>query len=57
MKKEKDIKKDLCVNCLAKDSIRWDKRTIDIEDKQGSYKDLSFNYCNECGNVTNVEFE
>ena len=54
---KKEIKKDLCVNCLAENSICWDKITIDIDDKKGSYKDLSYNYCTECGHVTNVEFE
>jgi len=47
---EKDCKK-----CGAENSIRWDKQTIAIDDKHGSYLDLSFYFCEECGNVENVE--
>lgn len=46
----------ICIACGAKNSIQWDKKTISINDKHGSYRDLSFNYCEECGDVTNVEF-
>ncbi len=33
----------------------WEKKDIGIDDKQGSYKDLTFNFCEECGDVTNVD--
>ena len=46
----------VCSACGAKNSIRWDKHTIGIDDKQGSYLDLSFNFCEECGKVTDVDF-
>jgi hypothetical protein len=46
----------ICSACEAKNSLRYDKHCIGIDDKQGSYKDLSFNFCEECGDVTNVEF-
>lgn len=46
----------MCSDCGAVNSIQWEKKTIDIDDKQRSFKDLSFNYCEECGNVTNVDF-
>ena len=45
----------ICSACGAEDSIRWEKKSIGIDDKQGSYKDLTFNFCEECGNVTNVD--
>lgn len=45
-----------CKNCGVEDSIRWDKHTIGIDDEQGSYKDLSFQFCEKCGDVINVEF-
>jgi len=34
----------------------WDKHSIGIDDSQGSYKDLSFQFCEDCGNVSNVDF-
>jgi len=45
----------ICSACGAVNSIRWEKKSIDIDDKQGSYKDLTFDFCEECGNVTNVD--
>ena len=39
--------------CGLEGSIRWDKKEIVIKDKNRSYKDLSFNFCKECGDVTN----
>jgi hypothetical protein len=45
----------ICSACGAENSIRWEKKEISIDDKQGSYKDLTFNFCEECGNVTNVD--
>jgi transcription elongation factor Elf1 len=46
----------VCSACGAENSIRWDKHFIGIDDKQGSYKDLSFQFCEECGDTTNVDF-
>ncbi len=46
----------ICSACGAENSIRWEKKEIGIDDKQGSYKDLMFDFCEECGNVTNVDF-
>jgi hypothetical protein len=46
----------VCSACGAENSIRWDKHCIGIDDKQGSYKDLSFQFCEECGDVTDVDF-
>lgn len=45
----------ICSACGAKNSIRWEKKPIGIDDKQGSYKDLTFDFCEECGNVANVD--
>ena len=45
----------ICSACGAVNSIRWEKKSIGIDDKQGSYKDLTFDFCDECGNVTNVD--
>jgi len=45
----------ICSACGAVNSIRWEKKSIGIDDKQGSYKDLTFDFCEECGNVTNVD--
>lgn len=63
---EKDLQKSteqaltipivVCSACGAENSIRWDKHCIGIDDRQGSYKDLSFQFCEECGDVTNVDF-
>jgi rRNA maturation protein Nop10 len=45
----------ICSACGAENSIRWEKKEISIDDKHGSYRDLTFNFCEECGNVTNVD--
>lgn len=45
----------ICSACGSENSIRWEKKEISIDDKQGSYKDLTFDFCEECGNVTNVD--
>lgn len=45
----------ICSACGAENSIRCEKKEISIDDKQGSYKDLTFDFCEECGNVTNVD--
>ena len=45
----------ICSACGAKNSIFWDKKEISIDDKHGSYKEITFDFCQECGNVTNVE--
>lgn len=45
----------ICSACGAENSIRWEKKEISIDDKQGSYKDLTFDFCVVCGNVTNVD--
>ena len=44
----------ICSACGAENSIRWEKKEIGIDDKQGSYLDLTFDFCEECGNVTKV---
>ena len=46
----------ICSACGAENSIKWEKKEISIDDKHGSYKDLTFNFCEECGNVTDVDF-
>lgn len=45
----------ICSACGAENSIRWEKKSISIDDKHGSYKDLTFDFCEECGDVTNVD--
>jgi hypothetical protein len=45
----------ICSACGAEDSIHWDKKEIRIDDKLGSYLDLRFRYCDQCGNVTDVD--
>jgi len=45
----------ICSACGAENSIRWEKKSIGIDDKQGSYKDLTFDFCEECGDVKNVD--
>ena len=45
----------ICSACGAENSIRWEKKSVGIDDKQGSYKDLTFDFCEECGNITNVD--
>jgi len=45
----------ICSACGAENSIRWEKKSIGIDDKQGTYKNLTFDFCEECGDVTNVD--
>ena len=45
----------ICSACGAKNSMRWEKKSIGIDDKQGSYLDLTFDFCEECGHVENVD--
>lgn len=53
---ELNVSDVVCSACGVKNSLRSDKHTIEIDDKQGSYKDLSFQFCEDCGDVTNVNF-
>jgi transcription elongation factor Elf1 len=46
----------ICSACGAENSMRWGKKSIGIDDKQGSYLDLTFDFCEECGHVENVDF-
>lgn len=43
-------------NCCDNQQLRYDKHSISIDDKQGSYKDLSFSFCENCGHTFNVDF-
>jgi hypothetical protein len=52
-KNSEGLEKLSCRACGLEGSIRWDKKEIVIKDKNRSYKDLSFNFCKECGDVTN----
>ena len=53
MNKEKE--EDKCPECGAKDSMRTESQDIHIDDKKGTYKDLTFDFCEECGYTTNVD--
>ena len=44
-------------DCGAKGSIKWNKVEISVGDKNGTYFDISFNFCDECGKVTNIELD
>lgn len=41
--------------CCGNPEIRCNKVEINVGDKQGTYKDLSFYFCDNCGNVTDEE--
>ena len=43
--------------CCDNPEIQWNRIEISIGDKKGSYKDLSYNFCDNCGEVTNEEIE
>lgn len=62
MKNEDDMNTTLssdktCKVCGAENSIKWDKKQVSIDDTHGSWKDLTFNFCEECGDTTNVELD
>lgn len=40
-----------CTACGAENSILSDKQPIRIGDKKGSYKDLYFQFCEDCGAI------
>lgn len=42
--------------CCDNQSLRWEKKEISIDDKNGSYKDLTFDFCENCGKTFNEEF-
>ena len=44
-----------CSACGAKNSMAWDSKPIELNDKIGRVKDLTFDFCEECGHVENIE--
>lgn len=46
---------DKCAACDSA-SLRYDKHCIGMDDVRGSFKDLTFQYCELCGDVFNVDF-
>jgi hypothetical protein len=53
-KLQTDTETRRCNKCGAQKEMRWNKMDIGIDDKHGSYKTLSFNFCEECGYTNNV---
>lgn len=46
------------VKCCDNPDERWNKHSdIDVGTDTGHYRDLTYNYCNNCGEVWNVEFD
>lgn len=46
------------VKCCDNPDEMWNKHSdIDIGTDTGHYRDLTYNYCNNCGEVWNVEFD
>ena len=43
--------------CCDNPDIQWNKIEISIGDKQGSYRDLNFNFCDNCGETFNESFD
>lgn len=43
--------------CCDNQNLRWEKKEISIDDKHGSYKDLTFDFCENCGQTFNVQFD
>ena len=43
--------------CCDNPDIQWNKIEIYIGDKQGSYKDLNFEFCDNCGETFNEAFD
>ena len=43
--------------CCDSPDIQWNKVEIYIGDKQGSYKDLNFKFCDNCGETFNEAFD
>jgi len=46
-----------CSECNSEKELIYEKKSISIGDKQGTYKDLTYYFCDDCGEVINVEFE
>ena len=44
-----------CENCGAENSMRSEKQEVYVDDKRGTSKDLTFDFCEECGHTTNVD--
>ena len=51
-----DVNDCNCPECGAKDSMQSESQEdIRIETKKGTYKELTFDFCEECGYTTNVD--
>lgn len=45
----------ICNKCKAINSIKWDKKEIMIDDKNGTCVIIELNFCEECGDITSYE--
>lgn len=54
IEKENNIQNDKCPNCEVK--MSWSKQDIGIGDKKGTYRTISFEYCDECGHTGYVDW-
>lgn len=46
---------NMCSSCGAENSMRPDRREVGLDDKNGSWLRLTFDFCQECGDVKNVD--
>lgn len=50
--------KEIEEKCCSKPDVRYNKHSdISVGTDLGHYRDLTFNYCNNCGEVWDVAFE
>ena len=43
--------------CCENPDVRWNKIELEIGDKKGTYKDFSYNFCDNCGHTSDEGFE
>jgi C4-type Zn-finger protein len=56
MGKEQNTDDVICDVCFTKNSIKTNKQSIPVGDKQGSYAEIFFDFCEECGHRHKVDW-
>ena len=49
--------KYICIHCESDKQLIWNKQSLNIGDNKDSCKDLSYYFCDDCGEVYNVALD
>jgi len=47
----------MCNVCNSESPLIWEKKSISIGDRQGTYKDLTYYFCDDCGEVFDINID